>query len=1310
MQHMDSRDPFAGVLARMRHDVLTLTSGSSGRRSFHILGHIPSYFVLRYRGRPPPAPMPSLHFVSLPNHVVQESTESIVGRVSAAFVKCCPDLRSASDDRDTSSASGVASRGEHNNDGGGDDANDPAASNDVVGDPGVVCVDTATGDAGAHVEASTAITTASTQATSAGLRVVAVCGLGGIGKSTAAVAYVRAHCHRPQHHQQPAHPIKRRLLTDSGVGRGAGGGAGTGARTVKYPAGIVWLCGETFQALQSSIHQAVTRHIASESQVTGLQQDHAQELFFGWLTKGSSRWLVVIDNVDDASEVLPWFMDHLPAATTCGDVLLTSRCNEAAIHAELPDAQVVEMDCLKTREAIVAMARLVHNHNAAYNTRCGWDDSGAPTNDRSMVDASVPPELHRMHLHDKAQYDALVLLVSELLGGLPLAIVGAAGALCGRGDLYTTFLAACQRRMASFLIDEADKGAEALAQWRDKDRDQPLPDAVRRARMRQRLSAVWDLSREALSPAAQDLMRVLAHFPPDSTLEEVFVWGASGSVACDGVPTTLRRRLDCAHSLGEPHVCLDDIARAAGGGTGGERGAERGGDAGGGDDTDTKVDTVVGDGDRETLSAMPPHRGCSGEQCCVALRRRAVRLLVEELTRVSLVQRWSAPATEVIPGMYLPHPHCPTSNTEPATGGGANDMGSAHAADSGDGHGDADADNDAGGDSKDDSSRDMHGAASMDYACLSVHRVVQDVVRLECGTYNGDRQSPFASVAMFIAIAAGDGNGASSSGFGGRGAHQSRACPIPVPGFESRLWIAAHHASACARWASPRVFQSHLNAGTVEWCVAKPSKLAHVLACAARLGDSLVLEEWVLRAGEGTGLWKLGTQAVAGALVSGPPTGAGTSLWKLGTQAVAGALVSGPPTNALQGPGKDAVRPGGGETTVAVVQRTSNGAAMSRSQMCQAPPRPVSLHRAPSFREEWLTIAECGKAGHSGIATALQNLGAVYQLLGAPRVAITLFGMALSMREDIHGDTAHEDVARSWFDLACAQYNLGQFNDARESHQRALAIRLSLDPTAKGVKLAASRERLAWLQLQLGKLDEAASLSQDALAVLDGMHNSAHNHRAIQAMLCLAKVRHKQGNYEEAVEQYRVALKRAQRIHRGSDHHDVAEIQYSLAMLLCDMCDDAAAGMGAGRGSGRDREGSRALNADSTAAGDSEASEGGHDAGGHRGSDTGPQTASAAAANAGEVLREAEQLYTASLEACKRMYGGIEHRGVAMALAGLGDVCAKSGRQEEAVRRYDDALAVFRAAGVIWEDKNGHDVGRVEAARAELLSSAVHIK
>ena len=126
MQHMDSRDPFAGVLARMRHDVLTLTSGSSGRRSFHILGHIPSYFVLRYRGRPPPAPMPSLHFVSLPNHVVQESTESIVGRVSAAFVKCCPDLRSASDDRDTSSASGVASRGEHNNDGGGDDDVPPA--------------------------------------------------------------------------------------------------------------------------------------------------------------------------------------------------------------------------------------------------------------------------------------------------------------------------------------------------------------------------------------------------------------------------------------------------------------------------------------------------------------------------------------------------------------------------------------------------------------------------------------------------------------------------------------------------------------------------------------------------------------------------------------------------------------------------------------------------------------------------------------------------------------------------------------------------------------------------------------------------------------------------------------------------------------------------------------------------------------------------------------------------------------------------------------------------------------------------------
>merc|ERR1719238_2177367 len=117
-------------------------------------------------------------------------------------------------------------------------------------------------------------------------------------------------------------------------------------------------------------------------------------------------------------------------------------------------------------------------------------------------------------------------------------------------------------------------------------------EVASRSQARHRLAGIWELSRAGLSPAAQELIDIIAYFPADCMMEEVFVWGS--------LPAT------------------SSIARAF--------------------------------ADAESAAA-PDSCKCRG---CVAQRRRTVvASLAEELVGASLVRRRNVPAHMVFPRQCL---------------------------------------------------------------------------------------------------------------------------------------------------------------------------------------------------------------------------------------------------------------------------------------------------------------------------------------------------------------------------------------------------------------------------------------------------------------------------------------------------------------------------------------------------------------------------------------------------------------------------------------------------------------------------------
>ena len=98
----------------------------------------------------------------------------------------------------------------------------------------------------------------------------------------------------------------------------------------EYPGGVVWLCGETYYALELSMQQVYDQHL-SGSHAGALSRSEACDALVQWLAYGRrGRWLVVIDNVDCVEDVLPRFLEKMPPSAG-GDVLVTTRASSARV-------------------------------------------------------------------------------------------------------------------------------------------------------------------------------------------------------------------------------------------------------------------------------------------------------------------------------------------------------------------------------------------------------------------------------------------------------------------------------------------------------------------------------------------------------------------------------------------------------------------------------------------------------------------------------------------------------------------------------------------------------------------------------------------------------------------------------------------------------------------------------------------------------------------------------------------------------------------------------------------------------------------
>ena len=944
-----------------------------------------------------------------------------------------------------------------------------------------------------------------------------------------------------------------------------------------------------------------------------MDRSRAHEKLLRWLTQGGrGRWLVVVDNADDIEAVLPSFIGKLPPGCG-GDILVTTRASGSRLRSTIPSVTALEWGCLKKFDAALVVWRLVCAYNDEHNSACGWrPDALLERTARSYHGPlDVPTELRQLYTEARGEYESLLELAKRSdrgLGGLPLALVTGAGALCIRRQSFSAFLAACEKRMASRVIAGSDPGetvanpslsfVDFLQRHKfDKDRADAIEaflgggdpvsladlgeldvndeaigemikghierkklcnaveaaqqlETVSRSQTRRQLAGIWELSRGALSPAAQELMSMVAYLPPECTLEEVFV--------CGSLPPTSQLAL----------------AFAA---------AER--------------------------RSAPSSCKCTG---CMAQRRRIiVATLATELASASLVTRRIDQGVELFPRQCM-------------AGGVAEQRGDA-----------------------------TLEASQGEFACLAVHRIVQDVIQRGYDSHvrslEGGVHHP-VHLAWHASLTCGDeGRTPDAAACGNRSAG--------LPPLAVRRLMAARHTSEVV----PRIDVEDAIAvlevaaapgGDVPGCMRLLRRLCTygwLLSESSELRSALAICDWVA-----TGL--LGV-CLGGA--DAPDTAA--CLHQLGmVYSHCGLYRAAADMH---------------EKSLVMLQRIHSSAdhsdvAAAMCSLAQAYEKQGRLGTSAPLLEESLAMLGRihGARNHSLVATSLVGLAQVYEKQGRLDESASRLEEALAMFRDIHGRDDHSEVAVARGSLAQVYEKQGRLDESAPLLEESLAMLRRTHARQDHTDVAASLCSLAQVYEKQSRLDDSAALLEEGVAMLRRIH-SRKDHADVAASLCsLAQVYEAQGRVGDSAPLLEESLIMLRRIHGNSGHNDVIVSLCTLVRVY--------------EAQGRLPESASLLEELLPML--------------RRIHDNKPHPDVAASlrrlAQVREVqgrLNDSAVLLEEALPMLRQIHGGKDHSDVATLLCSLAQVCMALGRLLDSVRLLEESLAILRR---IHQDSDHNEV------------------
>jgi CHAT domain-containing protein/tetratricopeptide (TPR) repeat protein len=170
--------------------------------------------------------------------------------------------------------------------------------------------------------------------------------------------------------------------------------------------------------------------------------------------------------------------------------------------------------------------------------------------------------------------------------------------------------------------------------------------------------------------------------------------------------------------------------------------------------------------------------------------------------------------------------------------------------------------------------------------------------------------------------------------------------------------------------------------------------------------------------------------------------------------------------------------------------------------------------------------------------------------LGEPRKALTLCERALAMRDRLYPKQDHPDLATSLDSLGILLDVLGEPRKALPFHERALAMCERLYPQQDHPDLATRLNNIGYLLEKLRDLRKALPFHERALAMRERLYPQQDHRDLAQSLHNMGHLLQALGEPRKALPFYERALAMCERLYPQQDHRDLAVCLSNMGYLL----------------------------------------------------------------------------------------------------------------------------------------------------------------
>ena len=208
------------------------------------------------------------------------------------------------------------------------------------------------------------------------------------------------------------------------------------------------------------------------------------------------------------------------------------------------------------------------------------------------------------------------------------------------------------------------------------------------------------------------------------------------------------------------------------------------------------------------------------------------------------------------------------------------------------------------------------------------------------------------------------------------------------------------------------------------------------------------------------------------------------------------------------------------------------------------------IRKSLDYFEKSLTMRQQlhGDTPHPDIAKSLTNVGIAYEDLGQIRTGLDYLEKSLTMFQQLYGDTPHCDIAGALDNIGSAYEDLGKNREGLDYYQKALTMRQQLYGGTPHPDIARSLNNVGISYEALGELCKGLEYKKKSLTMYQQLHGDTPHPDIAMSLNNVGVAYQAHGMIRKGLHYQEQSLMMDQQLHGDKPHPNIAQSLNNVGM------------------------------------------------------------------------------------------------------------------------------------------------------------------